>query len=96
MSEPKTVRQVLEHPSMGLDDPLVKETIPDSITWLIDNAIATADILSACGEHIKNDVAPETINHLAWAMELDLENAQRILKAWQTERRDERSVIHAV
>ena len=94
MSKPKTTRQVLDHPSMGLDDSLRKEMIPDSVTWLIDNAIATADILSACGEHINNDVAPETINHLAWAMELDLENAKRILDVWQKARRDARSVMH--
>ncbi len=96
MSRPKTVRQVLEYPAMGLDDSLGKEMIPQSVAWLIDHAIATADVLSACGEHVNDEIAPESINLLAWGIELDLENAQRILKAWQTEQRDERSVIHAV
>ncbi len=91
MSKPKTVRQVLEYPSMGLDDPLGKEMIPDSITWLIDHAIATADILSCCGEHVNAEVLPETINQLAWGLELDLRNAKRILDVWQKERRDPRS-----
>ncbi len=78
---------------MGLDDSLRKEMIPESVTWLIDHAIATADALSACGEHVK-EIASESINHLAWGIELDLENAQRILDVWQKERRDAHSVMH--
>ena len=95
MSKPKTTRQVLDHPSMGLDDSLGREMIPESVTWLIDHAKATADILSCCGKHVKES-SSETINNLAWGIEVDLENVQRILEAWQKDRPDERSVMQVL